>query len=103
MGKVVLKKTLYISGISVDESTWKNYVDENKPEVEREIYWLYEVWPLSIKLDPIGWTCFDSLKELNKALWTKYKEKDIWNFERTLIEKDKVRSDFKQKTWFYKK
>lgn len=92
MQKVLLKKIIMSPEVRF---TWEydekwNPIDEivnNWEVVEREIFWLFDVWQVSIREIPIGWTFFDSIDELNKKLWTNFKEKDIWLFDKIMEEK----------------
>lgn len=98
MEVVLLKKILHIPHVANTEE-WKDYIDESKPGVERDIYWLFNVYTISMDFEPVWWTFFDSLEELNEHLWTKFEEKDIRHFDDVVEEVNERRTLFYKKPW----
>lgn len=92
MKKVLLKKIIMSPEVRF---TWKydeewNPIDEvvrSWEEIEREIFWLFDVWQISVRDEPIWWKFFDNIDELNKALWTSFKNSDVLAFDKVLEEK----------------
>jgi hypothetical protein len=94
----LLKKILFIPYVSCTEE-WEDYIDTQKPEVIKDIYGLFNVYPVSMDMEPIWWKFFDSLEELNEKLWTKFEEKDVGLFWDMRIKKDKARKAVLKKAW----
>lgn len=78
---------------------WEDYIDVAKPEVIKDIYWLFNVYPVSMDMEPVWWRFFDSLEELNEALWTDFKDKDVEFFWNVRKKKDEDRNAVLKKAW----
>ena len=79
----LLKKTLYIPPV-IDDGKWRRRVEVNGPEIEKDLYGLFNIGAVSINLAPIWWTMYESIEELNEKFWTHYKEKDAGDFNKAI-------------------
>ena len=101
MEKVLLKKHVIIPEIILDDDG--RYIDGKIEEVDHDIYWLFEIGPVSVKLDPISWTFYKSVEELNKEFWTKFIEADAFDYDKMIKVKEEAYKDFIKNAWKNKK
>lgn len=98
----MLKKIILIPQVSCTEG-WEDYIDKSQPEVVKDIYGLFNIYPVSMDMEPVWWRFFDSLEELNETLWTDFKEKDVEFFWNMRTKKDEDRKEFLKNAWKKKK